>query len=234
MALFTNEQERSVEKLVTRISKLDLSSDLQEPRLPTALTHRDPRLPDPPKSAVSPTSQVAITTAAALNAERSAAKLKKALLAVRSRPILNTTAAHAEPAPVAFGAQSTIMPSAPLGTFPPPQSPFTTPVKSSTSEGGPNLFFPEDKFSPGTPLTPSKGMASRSSKSSNHTPGIKKQGSPGAATAFSPPVNVSPSPAPAPSFDWGPLPDFSKGPGNPIQFKPLPGFVSLTQNKGPK
>ena len=45
-----------------------------------------------PKQPLNVTPNVAITTAAALNAERSAQKLKKALLASRTQPLLNTSA----------------------------------------------------------------------------------------------------------------------------------------------
>ncbi|KAH9068189.1 hypothetical protein EDB83DRAFT_2593303 [Lactarius deliciosus] len=48
------------------------------------------------------TPHVASTTAAALNAEQSAHRLKEALLPVRTEPLLNTQAAHAKPAPRAF------------------------------------------------------------------------------------------------------------------------------------
>ena len=47
------------------------------------------------------TTNVAITTAAALNAERSAQRLKKAMLASRTQPLLNTTAT-ASPVPTSF------------------------------------------------------------------------------------------------------------------------------------
>ncbi|KAF8553898.1 hypothetical protein OG21DRAFT_1463354 [Imleria badia] len=47
------------------------------------------------------TPNVAITTAAALNAERSAQRLKRAMLASRARPLLNMTAT-ASPVPTSF------------------------------------------------------------------------------------------------------------------------------------
>ena len=48
------------------------------------------------------TPHVASTTAAALNAEQAARRLKEALLAVRTEPLLNKQAANARPALRAF------------------------------------------------------------------------------------------------------------------------------------
>lgn len=73
------------------------------------------------------TPNVAITTAAALNAERSAQRLKRAMLASRTQPLLNTTAT-ALPVPTSFQTPQKVVVvkpdvKAPDSVFAPPTTP---------------------------------------------------------------------------------------------------------------
>ncbi|TFK72992.1 hypothetical protein BDN72DRAFT_762517 [Pluteus cervinus] len=128
------QQSTDVSKLSARLSKLDLTSRPNR-------SERDPRLPDRViKQPYHVTPHVATTTAAALNAERSAHKLKRALLKVRMEPLMNTTAATAPPPPVTFNTPK-------------------KPDSSSQVEGldSPEWSLPEDQFNPSTPVPTRRG-----------------------------------------------------------------------------
>lgn len=168
---------------------------------------RDARLPDPSRRPINVTPHIAVTTAAALNAERSAQKLKRALLAVRKEPLLNTKAAVAPAAPVAFSTPGRPSGKAALS--------FNTPLKiegslfgasPSTPPDVPPITdwdLPEDRFNPTTPTTSSR----RGGGGGKHHDGagfFRK--------APTPSPSGSPAPPPAPSFDWGPLPSFTNKP----------------------
>jgi nucleoporin NUP159 len=156
-----------------------------------------------------------VTTAAALNAERSAHKLKKALLKVRKEPILNVRAASAPRPPSAFetprkhpGA-SKIFESVQGPLFPPPED--NKGIFWDIDLNVPN----EDKFHPGTPLPSSKrGAGSNPKKHSS----VSLKRTPSEA---SPPVKAS-----AADF-WGTPPSFpSSKPAGDGQ--PTTPFVPLT------
>ncbi|KAF7317019.1 hypothetical protein HMN09_00436300 [Mycena chlorophos] len=175
MDIALDNQTGDVEKLVARVAKLSMTPS-------RANGHgRDARLPDRQRP-VNVTPDVAVTTAAALNAERSAHKLKRALLAARKQPLLNTQAASAPPAPVAF----------------------KTPVKAFALDAAslpatmPGFDLPEDHFNPASAPLPStrRGGGSRTRVSGS----VPLKRSPGPA-----PATASP-----PAFDWGPLPTFGK------------------------
>jgi nucleoporin NUP159 len=90
------QQAQDVANLASKMAKLNVASALHLP------STRDKRLPDTrSKRPVNVTPHVAVSTATALNAERSAQRLKLALLAVRKEPLLNIEAALAS-APVVF------------------------------------------------------------------------------------------------------------------------------------
>ena len=186
-------------------------------------SQKDLRLPDDEsRRPFSVTPHVAITTAAALNAERSAQKLKKALLAARKAPLLNNKAAQAAPARITF--------KTPQKIAPPDNSEsdyaFKTPISGTLFERETpqtplqEWLFPEDNFSP-LPSPPTRRGAGRTKKHASNVPLKKSGGSPQA------PV----------SFDWGPLPGFSQpalasiGPPVSLTTKNPPGFVPLTQFK---
>ncbi|KAG6884149.1 hypothetical protein C0993_000926, partial [Termitomyces sp. T159_Od127] len=103
--LALNQQAAKIALLKKRFAKIRSSSQssISNPSSPSSHLKRDPRLPSPQSNhrlAVTP--DVAATTAAALNAERAAHRLKRALLQARSAPLLNTTASLAPSPPLSF------------------------------------------------------------------------------------------------------------------------------------
>jgi nucleoporin NUP159 len=80
-----DQQERDVAELASRMARLNLTSVTN-----TTMTSKD--LSELMRSRLNITPHVATTTAAALNAERSAQKLKHALIS-RRKPLLNASAA---------------------------------------------------------------------------------------------------------------------------------------------
>jgi len=131
------------------------------------------------------TPHVASTTAAALNAEQAAHRLKEALVAVRTQPLLNTQAANARPAPRAFDTPQ--KPGADLGSSGDSlgegslSTPFTLPlltVSDSASRGALQLT----------------GLGRRISASKHHAKSVPLKSTPTAGTTAKP------------AFDWGPLP----------------------------
>ncbi|KAG5646794.1 hypothetical protein DXG03_002171 [Asterophora parasitica] len=201
--LAIQQQSNDVTLLKTRISKLPLSTPHKAPSpngtYPASPT-RDARLPNPTQRPYNVTPNVAITTAAALNAERAAQNLKRALLAVRKEPLLNTRAASAPPAPLSFSTpqkQATdffkIPPSTQLfPTTPSPiPGPSTSPVWSMPPDDG--------NFSPtSSPLMGGRRGATTAKK--HNVIAFKKGATP-------------PPPPPPSTFSWGPLPkfDYDKG-----------------------
>lgn len=199
MDIALDNQTSDVEKLAARVAKLNMKSS----RSGHATSARDPRLPDPVsrQRPFNVTPHVAVTTAAALNAERSAHKLKRALLSVRKEPLLNTQAASAPPAPVAFNTPKSGF-GIDLGLGGVPITPirglsFGSPGAQTPPMAG--FDFPEDNFNPSPPPPMRRGAGGGGGKSriSNSVP-LKRTGIPSA------------TPSPPPSFDWGPLPDFQK------------------------
>ncbi|KAJ7671645.1 hypothetical protein DFH06DRAFT_121173 [Mycena polygramma] len=192
MDIALDNQTGDVEKLAARVAKLNMKTGQRNSRAPGA---RDARLPDPVtrQRPFNVTPHVAVTTAAALNAERSAHKLKRALLTVRKEPLLNTQAASAPPAPLAFKTPQRSGVGLGLGLVGP-----STPTRGAPAM--PGFDFPEeDNFNPSPPPAVRRGAGgSGKTRLSNSVP-LKR--SPGYATS---------APSPPPSFDWGPLPSFQK------------------------
>ena len=169
-----------INKLSSRMSKLDLKSFQRSKPSST----RDKRLPDRSNKGgktVNITSSIAATAAATLNAERSAYKLKKVLLSVRDKPLLNAKASTTASTRVEFktpqklggdltgsigGVHVTPLPRLPV-TFPPTTSP--------------------------SPLSTSGGNRRAKHHAKSAWSSKKPEG------------EGSPSPAPA-TFDWGPPP----------------------------
>ena len=129
------------------------------------------------------TPHVASTTAAALNAEQAAHRLKEALLAVRTEPLLNKQAVNARPA---------------LRVFDTPQKSDVDLASSGGSLGGgllstpftlPPLNVPE---SAGRGVSPPLGRRSTTQK--HHAKSVQLKSTPTAGTITKP------------AFDWGPLP----------------------------
>ncbi|KAF7306316.1 hypothetical protein MIND_00422800 [Mycena indigotica] len=179
MDMALDKQSHDVEKLHTRISKLNLVNSHTN-----GSSGRDKRLPDPVgrQRPLNVTPDVAITTAAALNAERSAHNLKRALLGIRKEPLLNTQAASATPPPLSFQT---------------PQRGF--PIQFGLDPVTPMMGFdfPEDNFNPSSPPPSTRRGAGTRSRVSGS---VQLKRSPGQSPA-------TPSP---PTFDWGPLPTFDK------------------------
>jgi nucleoporin NUP159 len=178
-------QHDDVAALTVRVAKLD-------PKSFGKLPSRDKRLPDKPSRRFNVTPSVAATTAAALNAERSAYKLKQVLLSVRDKPLLNDRAARTTPARVDFKT---------------PQKPSTGWENSAwqiTSSPTPSAPIPpaRDVESP-----PSTGGSRRGAGSKYHQKSapLKRPVFTPAESQAASPTPAAPAPAPT-GFDWGPLP----------------------------
>ncbi|KIK63689.1 hypothetical protein GYMLUDRAFT_40753 [Collybiopsis luxurians FD-317 M1] len=228
------QQTDDVGQLNARFLKLNLAnttrnaSSVRDPRLPTFTSRSRPSILTP---------DVAVTTAAALNAERSAQKLKTMLLKARKEPLLNVKAKEfiegGKPIPASYstprvGGESTAT-KLDTGLL------FNTPIIRGPLFGGASppvtepanwdaLSFPEDNFHPSTPLSSGGRRGGTPQRKHLPPPALKKNpvsGSPEAATKVA---------SPATSFDWGPLPTFNKpSPG-------LPGFdkvISKSPNSPP-
>ncbi|KAJ7183117.1 hypothetical protein C8R46DRAFT_1307063 [Mycena filopes] len=197
MDIALDNQTSDVEKLTARVAKLNMKTGSRNGH---ATSTRDARLPDPisRQRPFNVTPHIAVTTAAALNAERSAHKLKRALLSVRKEPLLNTQAASAPPAPVAFNTPKSAfgtglglgVPVTPLRGLSFGSSPSPSPM--------PGFDFPEDNFNPSPPPPARRGAGGGGKTRMSNSVPLKRTGIPSA------------TPSPPPSFDWGPLPNFQK------------------------
>jgi nucleoporin NUP159 len=128
------------------------------------------------------TPHVASTTAAALNAEQAARRLKEALLAVRTEPLLNKQAANARPA---------------LRVFDTPQKPDVDLASSGGSLGGGLLSTPLTLPPLNVSDSTSRGVSpplGRRTTQKHHAKSVQLKSTPTAGTTTKP------------SFDWGPLP----------------------------
>ncbi|KAF9048549.1 hypothetical protein BJ165DRAFT_1460486 [Panaeolus papilionaceus] len=203
------QQTAEVNRLTSRVSKIDVNDLPSSPRKSAASADLRRGHHVPPN--------VAITTAAALNAERSAHKLKKALLAVRKEPLLNKKVESAPAAPTAFNTPQKPVPSNGAFAFQTPLqgSLFGDPATAITAEAFPEFKLPtdEDTFSPGT-LSTSSGRRGAGGQRKHQSVPLKR--TPGAA----------PTSAAAPSFNWGPLPTFNTP-------KPAGLFVPITSPGSP-
>lgn len=129
------------------------------------------------------TPHVASTTAAALNAEQAARRLKEALFAVRTEPLLNKQAVTARPA---------------LRAFDTPQKPDPDLASSGGSLGGGSFSTPltlpplNVSDSAGRGVSPPLGR--RSVPQKHHAKSVQLKSTPTAGTTTKP------------AFDWGPLP----------------------------
>lgn len=175
-----SQQMEDINALSSRMSKLDLKSFQKSKPSST----RDRRLPDKANrggGAVNITSSIAAAAATALNEERSAYQLKKALLIIRDKPLLNAKASTT---------RST-------------RTEFETPQRLA---GG--SFYPADSATmtslPPLPVTlpPSTSPSTLSSNGGNRR---AKHHAKSAWSTKKPEGESSPSPAPA-TFDWGPPP----------------------------
>ncbi|KAF5326909.1 hypothetical protein D9619_004355 [Psilocybe cf. subviscida] len=227
------QQSDEVSRLANRIShlKVDESGAPVAPSTP-ARSGSAPRegTPQSQQRPYNISTSVAETTAAALNGERSAARLKKVLLRVRKEPLLNTQALDAPPPPLAydsprkpstsvFGASA--FDSSAFGKpfdYPTPplngvEAPLGDTLLDSSSDLNKILDFSnlpdEDEFHP-TDLSESSGR--RAGRSRSHKLVNPKKGVP-----FVPKTPQEQSSPPPPStFNWGPLPKFGASSSPPI------------------
>ncbi|KAH9029881.1 hypothetical protein EDB85DRAFT_1965294 [Lactarius pseudohatsudake] len=173
--LAIRQQTVDVSALSARVAKLNLDSG-STLGTPSRIRERDVvRRP------LDVTPHVASTTAAALNAEQSAHRLKEALLTVRTEPLLNTQAAHAKPAPRAFDT---------------PQKPTVDPTPSASASKGFSTPFTLPPLSAGTgpSASPPASAGRRGGTQKYHSKSVPLKSAPTGGTP------------PKPSFDWGPLP----------------------------
>jgi nucleoporin NUP159 len=209
--LAISQQAHDVDSLVARVSKLKISPS-------RAVTPRIGRLPielkaSPGKHSPPVTPNVAATTAAALNAERTAQKLKGALLRVRKEPLLNKQAI------------GTVAPTIELNSLQKQavgagSNAFTTPVLewgAASPDSKALLRTPKEEdptFEPtdspdSSPLPPTQTSMRRreSGPRHGHAKPIKRTGVVNATTS-------------APSnFSWGPLPTATPKTALPADFK---------------
>lgn len=214
--LAISQQADDVSQLATRVAQLNLAEKPGAPEGPS----RDSRLPDPiRRKPYNVTPNVAAVTAAALNAERAAHKLKKALLAARKEPLLNMKVQKATPPPVAFST-----PGRPVHQHDPISPPSVGVIPQPSFAG---LKLDGAVFSP-PPATPSTSASTWSLPPDDFSPsaaplGGTRRGATAPKKHGSVPLKrapgTSPSPAPAPaSFDWGPLPTFHTPPKQTSSF----------------
>ncbi|EDR08724.1 uncharacterized protein LACBIDRAFT_294237 [Laccaria bicolor S238N-H82] len=149
------QQANDVAKLGARIAKLNLHGKFCDPET------RDSRLPDAiSKRPYNVTPNVAVTTAAALNAERSAQRLKRALLSVRKEPLLNNTAALASSPPTVFKTPQKASSSAMFAFQTPLSGALFSPLSTPQTQLG-DWTLPEDHFNP-SPTLPAEHWIIRS------------------------------------------------------------------------
>jgi nucleoporin NUP159 len=164
-----------VSALSARVAKLNLDSGSPS-GTPSRRQERDVV-----RRALDVTPHVASTTAAALNAEQSAHRLKEALLSMRTEPLLNTQAAQAKPAPRAFDT---------------PQKPSVLDPAPSASSSSSGLFSTPFSLPPlsAASSSPPTSAGRRNNAQKYHSKSVPLKSAPTGATP------------PKPSFDWGPLP----------------------------
>lgn len=186
-----NERNDQVSDLAVRISRLNTKDVANSPQ-------QDYRLGDSGSGRpYNVTPDVAATTAAALNAERSAQRLKKALLAVRKEPLLNTKAASTPNIRLMTPQKpSNRKPSAFPALLPP------SPTSSSSTSMLDWTSLPEDNFNPNAVPSPPSRRGGGGGQRKHQSVPLKRSAGPSEASA-----------ATAPSFDWGPLPSFPSSPG---------------------
>jgi nucleoporin NUP159 len=170
------QQSADITALSSRIAKLNI-----EGGSPSSTSSRA-RERDLVRRPLDVTPHVASTTAAALNAEQAARRLKEALLAVRTEPLLNKQAVNARPA---------------LRVFDTPQKPDADLSSSRGSMSG-RMFSTPSTLPPlnvsdsaGRGVSPPLG---RRTSQKHHAKSVTLKSTPTTGTTTKP------------SFDWGPLP----------------------------
>lgn len=188
--LAISQQEDDVDRLVDRVSKLKINP-------PQAVTPKIGRLPlelreSPGKRAVAVTPNVAATTAAALNAERAAQRLKGALLRARKEPLLNKQAVGTVASALEYSSPQKLLGSSESEvSWKPPASSDLLATPTWTMPA----FQPQSPGSP-TPTHPGARRKETTGLGKHAKPIRRPTGSPNSSTTSSPPSG----------FSWGPLP----------------------------
>ncbi|KZT29964.1 hypothetical protein NEOLEDRAFT_1127876 [Neolentinus lepideus HHB14362 ss-1] len=193
-----DQQTKDIDGIAKRLAQLDKKR--QARLLPSDVSRQREVTPD-----------VAVTTAATLNAERSAQKLKRALLAARKEPLLNKQALDVM-APTVQSLTGPIKKEEPrpgtsfLAIDPAPVIPAPPKVDPGFFDFGPlppiksePINLPEFTLPPlevSSDGSPAHGGRQRSNKYHMKSVQLKKSPSPAKVPSTSPPV----------AFDWGPLP----------------------------
>ncbi|PIL29894.1 transporter [Ganoderma sinense ZZ0214-1] len=197
------QEEDDLANLAERIAQLELTTT----QFSSSASARDRRLPDRNNQRVGRevTPNIAASTAAALNAERSAQKLKKALLSARKQPLLNTKAVDAIPQERGGKGQKALQPDFSLNAEMAFAAGLNSGITASTSGGEPST--PQWSAPPRWSLpafnidlntSPTSGLSggrSRGQREKQHAKPIQmNQG-----------VKSTLPPPPA-GFSWGPVP----------------------------
>lgn len=229
IAIAIEQQTDDINRLATMISKINIADTAALSSNQSPLLQRDSRLPDLPvlRKPINITPNVAVTTAAALNAERSAQRLKRALLAVRKEPLLNTKVATAPSAPLSFKSpskhESGLFGGEMSGFEGLGGSLFSEPASKAPESDEKDWNLPEEHFdpsgphgSPGGSLSGRREKPRRSHRAARRSPAPESVSS-NATGTIATALNSSPAPV---SFDWGPLPTFAS-PSTPKAFVPI-------------
>ena len=217
-----DQEEDDLANLTERVVRLELTSPATAV-FSSSSSARDHRLPDRINQRMGRevTPNIAASTAAALNAERSAQKLKKALLSARKQPLLNTKAVDAV-APEREGKKAVPHPDSGLNISAAFAAGLNGGIPASTSGSGPSTpqwsapvgwsMPPFNVDSSSSPTAGLSGGRSRGGREKQHAKPI--QLSQGAKTTLPPP--------PA-GFSWGPVPNIQ--PKTTVSI--LPGFGNI-------
>ncbi|KAH9848407.1 hypothetical protein C2E23DRAFT_889067 [Lenzites betulinus] len=224
--LAIDQEEGDVSSLADRVAQIELTSTRGKLSFSTPST-RDKRLPDrAERIGREVTPNIAASTAAALNAERSAQKLKRALLKARKEPLLNTKAVDVLPPPreVRSSRKPLLAPDSGLGVG----AAFAAGMGNgfpSTPGSAPPVWTPPPPGSFGPPLSWSTAAdtgspaprlgAMRAGKEKQHQKSVP------AGQGTTKPAELPP---PA-GFSWGPLPKFDHAK------QAIPGFTAFSAVK---
>lgn len=230
------QEEEGVSSLAERVAQLNLSSQARG-KLSFAASSRDKRLPDrTDRIGREVTPNIAASTAAALNAERSAQKLKRALLKARKEPLLNTKAVDALPPAreIRSSRKPLLSPESGLGVgaafaagmngFLPGTPGTPTPAAPAWTAPPPGSFGMSPAWSPSPPFVSEQSPPSSGRSGAMRPP--KDRGHGRSAQPSQPTGFVKPPSLPPPAgFSWGPLPKFESAQ------QTIPGFSSFSNIK---
>ncbi|KAM5544595.1 hypothetical protein V8D89_001493 [Ganoderma adspersum] len=200
-----DQEEDDLANLTERIARLELTSQTTT-LFSSSPSVRDHRLPDRNNQRVGRevTPNIAASTAAALNAERSAQKLKQALLSARKQPLLNTKAVDAIP-PEREGKKAVLQPDSGLNAGTAFAAGLNGGIPAPTSGSGPST--PQWSAQVGWSMPPFK-LDSSSSPTAGLGGGRSRGGR---EKQHAKPIQLNQAakttlPPPPAGFSWGPVP----------------------------